>query len=299
MRGPLRSFSYQVSNLVHQQVRPNIIRCGCAAGTVEHAWLPPLCEGGYVSMSVPSGICLIFSRHVGCLVTTCGRQLWRDVQPGCISIAGPDAIYWRAVREPADVVEVVATAPVRRAIAEEMRVAHAADLADVHGGSDWAVWAIAARLRSQLRQTPQTMCLEYEELIWKIYRHVFATHFGGRPAGKGAGKLGRRRLDRVTDYIDAHLMDTTLSVGALAEVAALSPFHFLRTFKRTLHMTPHTFVRARRLDRVRVAIASGDDPVTAARRFGFTHVPHFRSEYSRHHGLAPGEELADVLRLPA
>jgi hypothetical protein len=37
---------------------PSAIERECAAGVVEHAWLSPIREGGRVSMSVPSGICL-------------------------------------------------------------------------------------------------------------------------------------------------------------------------------------------------------------------------------------------------
>jgi len=112
---------------------------------------------------------------------------------------------------------------------------------------------------------------------------------------KGDGKLGLRRLHRVIAFVEEHLADSALSVGVLADIASMSPFHFLRSFKRTLHMTPHSFVRARRLERIRAALTTAADPMEVARRYGFMHVRHFRSAYRRHHGLAPGNELADVL----
>ena len=77
-------------------------------------------------------------------------------------------------------------------------------------------------------------------------------------------------------------------------VAALSPFHFLRSFERTVHMTPHSFVRGRRLERIRAAVANGEDALEAARRYGFMHIRHFRSQYRRHYGLAPGQDLYDL-----
>ncbi len=161
-----------------------------------------------------------------------------------------------------------------------MRVAEAAELRDLHGGTDWVLWAIAVRLRSRLRKMRDTFCLEYEGLIWQLYRHIFASRFAGRPPERGTGKLVGRRLARVIDYIEENLADSTLSISALANVASLSPFHFLRSFQRTLYMTPYSFVRARRFDRIRVAIAHGDRPAEAARRFGFTHISHFRAEYA-------------------
>src|SRR5687767_5918080 len=78
----------QVSNFV--TVVPNEITRACAAGTVEHAWLSRFAEGSYVSVSLPSSICLTFSRHVGAQVLIAGIRSSRDVNPGCVSITGPE-----------------------------------------------------------------------------------------------------------------------------------------------------------------------------------------------------------------
>jgi len=275
--------------------QPNIVKRVCTAGVVEHAWIPPFRNGDYVSVSAPSSICLAFSRHLGCVVRTTGKTSRRNVEPGCVSIAGREPIYWLDVREPADVVEVTAASSVRCRIADEMGVADAAELDDLHGGTDTVIWAIAVRLRTSLRGPAEADNLEHDELIWHLYRHVFATHFGGRLPVRGDGKLGRRRLQQVIAFVEEHLTDSRLSVAMLADIASMSAFHFLRSFARTLHMTPHSFVRARRLERIRAALRTGIDPMEVARHYRFTHVRHFRTAYRRHHGLAPGDELSDVL----
>lgn len=219
-----------------------------------------------------------------------GKWLRRDVERNCVQIAGPEPIYWHVVREPSDVVEILAIPPVRRAIAAEMRVEEAADLDELHGGTDNIIWGIAAQVRTRLRTHADFGHLEYEQLIWELYRHIFATRFGGRLPAKGAdGKLDRRRLDRVVAYIDAYLTDGRLSIAELADVASLSPFHFLRSFRRTFHMTPHSYVSARRLEGVRLALERGEALMEAARRYGFAHPRHFRAVYWRHHGVVPSE----------
>jgi AraC family transcriptional regulator len=271
------------------EVLPNIIRAECSAGTVEHAWLPTLDEGGYVSMSAPSGVCLTFSEHRRCLVVTGGKRSLRDVEPGCVQIAGAEPLFWHAVHGPSDVVEVTATPETRRAIATELRIPDRIDLDDLHGGTDPVIWAIAARLRTLLRARAAPECLEYEALIHELYRHVFITRFGGRAAKRGDGKLGKRRLGRVLSYVDTHLMDRGLTVAALSSVASLTPFHFLRSFRRTLNMTPHAYVRALRLERARAEIAAGAAVAHVAERYGFKHLRHFRVAYTRHHGVAPTE----------
>lgn len=203
------------------------------------------------------------------------------------------------MKEWADIVEVIATTDVRGAIAHEMRVTHAAELDDLHGAGDGIFWAIAVRLRTSLRSRAIAEDLEREELIWHLYRHVFASRFGGRDSGRGDGKLSRRRQQRVTDYIEGHLTDAALSVGTMAEVASLSPFHFLRSFKRTFHMTPHRYVTGRRLELVRMELANGSDAAELARTYGFKHARHFSRVYEQHHGVPPGREPAFVCICPA
>jgi AraC family transcriptional regulator len=188
------------------------------------------------------------------------------------------------------VVEILATPMVRKAIAAEMHVEEVADLDELHGGTDSVIWGIAVQVRSRLRAHAESDHLEYEQFIWELYRHVFATRFGGRLPEKGHdGKLDRRRLDRVVAFIDAHLTGDRPGVAALADVASLSPFHFLRSFHRTFHMTPHSYVRARRLEGARLALERGEALMAAARRHGFGHLRHFEAVYRRHHGVMPHE----------
>ena len=147
---------------------PSIVKSACAAGTVEHAWLPP-CREGYVSPAAPSGICLTFTQHLGCVVAIGGKRLQRDVERGCVQIAGAEPVYWQLVREPSDVVEIIATPAVRAAIATEMGISEAAHLDDLHGGTDGVIWAMATRVRTSLRTLAEPACLEYEQLIWELY----------------------------------------------------------------------------------------------------------------------------------
>ena len=56
--------------------------------------------------------------------------------------------------------------------------------------------------------------------------------------------LSRERLVRVLDYIKTHL-DDRLTLTDLAGVACLSPYHFSRSFKRTVGVGPQRYVTQR------------------------------------------------------
>jgi AraC family transcriptional regulator len=195
---------------------------------------------------------------------------------------------WVEVGEPSDVVEIIADPIVRHAMAEELGVPHALHLGSIHVEHDPVLWVVAARFRTiclgAAKDAPVMPHLECDELLHLLYRRVFITKFGGRRPGKGDGALDERRLKRVVEYVEANL-GSPLTIHGLAAVAALSPFHFLRSFRRSTGVTPHEFVQCRRMDRARLQLNAGADIRAVARAASFSQLRHFREMYFRYHGL--------------
>ncbi|NJS39420.1 MAG: AraC family transcriptional regulator [Rhodobacteraceae bacterium] len=95
------------------------------------------------------------------------------------------------------------------------------------------------------------------------------------------------RLRRVVDHIHDHPADD-LSLDALADVAALSRFHFHRVYNAVVGETAANTVRRMRLHRAAVALAQGTDPIsTIAKRVGYPQIASFTRAFSGHYGLTP------------
>jgi AraC family transcriptional regulator len=93
----------------------------------------------------------------------------------------------------------------------------------------------------------------------------------------------------VTQYVESEL-DGELTLGRLAAVATLSPFHFARAFKATTGLAPHQFVMARRVDRATALLrGSTASVVDIAHAVGLSNVSHFRRVFRAHTGVLPGE----------
>lgn len=96
-----------------------------------------------------------------------------------------------------------------------------------------------------------------------------------------------KRLQRVVDYVHDHPAGD-LSLDALADVAALSRFHFHRVYAAMMGETAANTVRRMRLHRAAVALVQGSDPIPViARTVGYPQVASFTRAFCGHYGLSP------------
>jgi len=116
-----------------------------------------------------------------------------------------------------------------------------------------------------------------------------ARHFVGPfplPASNG---LSSERLQRVREYIEEHL-DDNLSLTALAEVAALSPHHFSRSFKHAIGIGPHRYVTQRRIQRAKQLLRQTRRPIASiAESVGLVNQSHLSVVFRRETGVTPGQ----------
>lgn len=97
----------------------------------------------------------------------------------------------------------------------------------------------------------------------------------------------RRRIIETAVRIGQQSRDR-LSLEAMASWAGLSPFHFLRTFTRTLGLTPHQYlIRCRLADAARQLAAPEVPVATVAFDVGFDDLSHFIRTFRRATGVAP------------
>jgi AraC family transcriptional regulator len=237
------------------------------AASIVHCRLPAWSANDYVSSSAVSSIGLSFTQQT-CVVETGGRTIERTVSAASAVVVGQEPIDWLRVDQPSELMEVSATAPLRHELAEELRADAHADLADLAFADDPIVWAVAARLRILVRRDDPADALEVDWLVRRLYGHVLVTRFGGRLREKADGALDRRRLARVADYVETHLGES-LSLDVLASVAALSVFHFHRSFRRATGCSPHHYVALRRAEQANRCLANGGSIRTAALTLGY------------------------------
>jgi AraC family transcriptional regulator len=131
--------------------------------------------------------------------------------------------------------------------------------------------------------------------------HVLAVHLirttsaPRRPARRTDGVLPRGKLRAVVAYVEEHL-GAGLTLGQMAAVAHLSPYHFARQFKAATGLPPHQYVIARRVERAQQLLREGDLSLAGvAAGAGFSDQSHFSQSFKRLVGVTPRQFRKDRL----
>lgn len=107
-----------------------------------------------------------------------------------------------------------------------------------------------------------------------------------------------RRLLRARDMMDRAFGDP-LDIERLAEVAVMSPSHFIRSFKATFGETPHRYLQRRRLERAMYLLRTTNNSITdICMRVGFSSLGSFSRTFSDVVGESP-TQFRDYQTLPA
>ena len=100
------------------------------------------------------------------------------------------------------------------------------------------------------------------------------------------GEAGHR-FDRVRDYLHDNYM-RPITLDELAQVAALSPYHFQRQFKAHYHVTPHQMLMAIRLWRAKAFLTHGMPAAEVAIAVGLTDQSHLTRAFTLRYGHYAG-----------
>ncbi len=96
-----------------------------------------------------------------------------------------------------------------------------------------------------------------------------------------------RRLFRAKDFIVASF-DQPVTLKEIADIACLSPNHFLRSFRQAFCQTPHQFLISIRLDYAQKMLVETEQPVTnICLSVGFESLTSFSRLFHHRFGLSP------------
>ena len=135
---------------------------------------------------------------------------------------------------------------------------------------------------------------ELEEIAHRLAGAVVATLAGPPRRPAPPSRSDERRISAALHRIerDAH---EPLPLAGLAGVAAMSRYHFLRTFRAVVGMTPHQYILHTRLHRAAVRLRRTADSISAiAFAAGFNDLSTFNRRFVRIMGASPSAYRASA-----
>lgn len=119
--------------------------------------------------------------------------------------------------------------------------------------------------------------------------------FGAARAKRSPSKPDATRLRSVQAMIKARCAEA-LTLDEMAAQACMSRYHFVRTFKRTVGLTPHAWQLDQRIQRARGLLDQGMGLAEAALHLGFADQSHFQRAFKQRVATTPGDYLRNFLQ---
>ena len=148
-----------------------------------------------------------------------------------------------------------------------------------------ALTPLVARLESLAREASP---MQIEERALEAAARIVAIVAGGALVPPRASARELARVAEAARAIETASDDDALDLAALARVARLSKFHFLRVFRRAVGATPHQYLTAIRLRRAAARLRETSESVTAiAYDCGFGDLSTFNARFRAAFGQTP------------
>jgi len=127
----------------------------------------------------------------------------------------------------------------------------------------------------------------FEEIAVELASEVIAIAGRDRLEKFTISEANPARIAGVLQHMESRSAEPH-SIAGLAEIAGLSPYHFLRTFKRVTGVTPHQWLlRSRLRDAARRLVVTHDSVTDVALDCGFDDLSNFIRSFKSEFGASP------------
>jgi AraC-like DNA-binding protein len=128
--------------------------------------------------------------------------------------------------------------------------------------------------------------LAWDTLLLRLLAQCIQCYADTRPARAWRGRE-RQRVQRVRAYLHEHSTEN-VSLGRLAQIAHLSPYHLHRLFCQEVGLPPHQYQTQVRVAHAKALLAKGIPLSQVARDTGFADQSHLTRHFKRLVGVTPG-----------
>lgn len=173
-------------------------------------------------------------------------------------------------------------------MANEMNLSTQIELRDTVSKKDLLVQQLSLAFLNEAEKKEASSRLYADSLAHTLMFHVVKNYTNAVEYGKQfLGGLSGYKLRRVTEFINDNL-EKDLTLTEIAEVADLSHFHFARSFRKTLGVTPQQYITNRRIEKAKELLSKSDLPIVEIGfQTGFKNQSHFTTLFRKITSITP------------
>jgi AraC family transcriptional regulator len=136
--------------------------------------------------------------------------------------------------------------------------------------------------------------LQIGESVAELMEIIVAASLGSVPSPQRVSASDERRISATLHLLEQGFSEA-IDLDRLAEVAMMSKYHFLRTFRRIVGMTPYQYLLGLRLRHAAVRLVMSSEPISAiAFETGFGDLSTFNERFRRQLGTNPSRYRAQL-----
>jgi AraC family transcriptional regulator len=262
----------------------------------------PFASGAITVEPLPYHV-LAYLRHGAPTVTRTanGRSICKRVQRGSVTLV-PQGMPTRWLVEGAGECAQVHVAPetVRALAEDEFGHAGAPAISDFFAIHDPWLAGYFEMLISEYDMFANEAAAAPARLVTEtqnaLLRHLLRWHSSAsgaeleaEVAARSVNPLRSFLLHRIMAYVDGNI-GCDISLRALADLAAMSTEHFLRSFRNATGQTPYQYVLEQRLSKAALTLKTTEKPIgVVAAECGFKTPNHFSAQFRARLGVRPSD----------
>ena len=130
--------------------------------------------------------------------------------------------------------------------------------------------------------------LERQSASTLVLRDFFESHSSAKRRRASRDPVSKRPIQLALELLHDCYSDQ-IPLARLAAHVGLSPFHFLRTFRAIVGMTPHLYLNQVRVLEAKRRLAQGMPAAQVAQHCGFCDQSHMARQFKRASFITPGQ----------
>jgi AraC family transcriptional regulator len=173
-------------------------------------------------------------------------------------------------------------------IASEMNLSPHIELRETVSKKDHLIQHLSLAFLDEAAKKETSSRLFSDSIAHTLMFHLIKNYTSAKENAKQfLGGLSGHKLRRVTEFINDNL-EQDLTLTEIATVADLSHFHFARSFRRTLGVTPQQYIANRRIEKAKDLLSHSNLPIVEiGLQTGFKNQSHFTTLFRKLTSFTP------------